>query len=41
MEKIVNKNDRYKKLTDLNDIAGVRLTCHCEDDAEQASVALE
>lgn len=39
-----NNEGRYKKLTHLlniGDVAGVRVTCHCEDDVYNLSILLE
>ena len=36
-----HKYNKYKSIFDIKDIAGVRITCHCEDDVENFSLLLE
>lgn len=36
-----NKYKEQKSLFDIKDIAGVRATCHCEDDVENLAILLE
>ncbi len=32
---------KYKSIFDIKDIAGVRITCHCEDDVENLAILLQ
>lgn len=36
-----DKYKRYKSIREIKDIAGVRIVCHCEEDAENAAQLLE